>query len=50
MIRELVDVVAINPDIEAAPGTWDHYTAIMPPWFMLYNVYLPDVFNERVDP
>jgi len=45
IIRELVDVVAINPDIQAGPGTWDHFTAVAPPWFVIYSVYRPDVFS-----
>lgn len=45
LLRELVEVVADSVNIHAEPGTWDHFTAILPPWFTLYSVYRPDIFS-----
>ena len=45
ILRELIEVMADSVDIHAEPGTWDHFTAIVPPWFTIYAVYRPDVFG-----
>jgi SAM-dependent methyltransferase len=42
ILRELVEVVADTVNIEAEPGTWDHFTAVVPPWLIFYTVYRPD--------
>ena len=43
ILRALIEGAAYSVDIDAAPGTWDHFTAIVPPWFTLYADYRPDV-------
>jgi hypothetical protein len=30
-------------DFSAEPGTWDHFTAVMPPWLSFWVVYRPDI-------
>jgi SAM-dependent methyltransferase len=32
-------------DLDAEPGSWDHLTAVMPPWIKYWTVYRPDVFG-----
>ena len=36
VLRELTEIMADAVDIHADPGTWDHFTAIVPPWFTIY--------------
>jgi hypothetical protein len=44
VVRRLVEIAADDVDISAAPGTWDHFTAVLPPWLTIHAVYRPDVF------
>lgn len=44
VVRKLVEVMADSVDIKAEPGTWDHFTAVIPPWLMIHAVYRPDMF------
>ena len=30
-----------NPDPEASPGTWEHFTSIAPPWLNFWLIYSP---------
>src|SRR5690606_38243444 len=38
------ELMAVEADPNAEPGTWDHFTAIMPPWLAFWTVYRPDAF------
>jgi hypothetical protein len=42
VIRRLSDSRDFYPDASAEPGTWDHFTAIAPPWLTLWASYRPD--------
>jgi 2-polyprenyl-3-methyl-5-hydroxy-6-metoxy-1,4-benzoquinol methylase len=35
---KLEEVGALGADADAAPGTWDHFTAIIPPWLAFWTV------------
>jgi len=39
VIRHLSDSAGFNADSAAAPGTWDHFTAIVPPWLTFWSTY-----------
>lgn len=45
LLRDLVETVGDDDNIHEEPGTWGHFTAVIPPWFTLYTVYRPDVFH-----
>ena len=36
------EIMADAVDLNAEPGTWDHFTAIIPPWLAFWTTYLPD--------
>ncbi len=36
------EVMSDSPDIGAEPGTWDHFTAVSPPWIKLWSRYRPE--------
>jgi ubiquinone/menaquinone biosynthesis C-methylase UbiE len=40
-IRRLSDGPSIWPDLNAEPGTWDHFVAIAPPWLTFLCLYEP---------
>ncbi len=40
-IRHLSDSTDFSPDPNAAPGTWEHFTAIAPPWLSFWAIYHP---------
>ena len=40
-IRRLEDMVSTCPDPDAAPGTWDHFVSIAPPWLIVWCSYQP---------
>jgi SAM-dependent methyltransferase len=40
-IRRLADQVSIYPDPDAAPGSWDHFVAVAPPWLVVLCQYQP---------
>jgi SAM-dependent methyltransferase len=40
-IRRLSDAVTIFPDVDAAPGTWDHFVSVAPPWLMVWCSHRP---------
>jgi hypothetical protein len=33
--------VSIYPDPDAAPGSWDHFVAVAPPWLVVLCQYQP---------
>jgi hypothetical protein len=45
LISAMHEVGAYAASIEAAPGTWDHFTAVLPPWLTINTVYQPDVLQ-----
>jgi hypothetical protein len=34
-IRQLSDDLDMEPDEQATPGSWEHYTAFAPPWLSI---------------
>ena len=38
-LLRLDEVMADSVSVEAAPGTWDHFTAIVPPWLKFWTHY-----------
>ena len=46
VLADLSDNTSIHPDPQAAPGTWNHFVAIAPPWLAFWSVLRPDVFNS----
>jgi SAM-dependent methyltransferase len=36
-----------QPDIEAAPGTTEHFTAVAPPWLRFWASFRPDLLGLR---
>jgi ubiquinone/menaquinone biosynthesis C-methylase UbiE len=41
VIREVSDSTDFSSDENAAPGTWEHFTAIAPPWLTFWTEYHP---------
>lgn len=37
---------AFEPDPNAEPGTWEHFSAILPPWWIMRTVFQPDLLNR----
>ena len=35
-----------SPDVEAEPGTSDHFTSVAPPWLLFWTAYRPDVLKR----
>lgn len=48
-LLRLDEVMADAVNLEAEPGTWDHFTAIMPPWLKLWAVYQPNRLPREGD-
>ncbi len=46
MLLRLEEVVADSVSIDAQPGTWDHFTAIVPPWLKFWTIYQPEFFKR----
>lgn len=42
-LLHMKEIVADAVDLNAEPGTWDHFTAIMPPWLAFWTIYQPDM-------
>jgi SAM-dependent methyltransferase len=40
-IRRLNELSGIYPDADAAPGTWDHFVSVAPPWLVVLCEYTP---------
>jgi SAM-dependent methyltransferase len=45
VIQHLSEWRDLHPDPNATPGTWQHFTAIAPPWLALWMVYRPSIFG-----
>jgi ubiquinone/menaquinone biosynthesis C-methylase UbiE len=43
VLLHLSDYSSFNPDPNAAPGTWNHFVSIAPPWLSFWTTYRPDV-------
>lgn len=43
VIQHVSDYTDFHPDPAATPGTWDHFTAIVPPWLNFWAAYQPPV-------
>lgn len=43
VIARTKEIMADAVDLSAEPGSWDHFTAIMPPWLAFWAVYRPDI-------
>jgi SAM-dependent methyltransferase len=41
VIRRLSERAGIHPDPEAAPGSWDHFVSVAPPWLAVWCSYEP---------
>ena len=37
------EVQADSVSMDAEPGSWDHFTAVMPPWLAFWTTYRPDL-------
>ena len=48
VIRHLSEEVDLTPDLQAQPGTWDHFVAFAPPWLAFWTLYCPDAFTKAV--
>ena len=46
VLEDLADNTSIQPDPQAAPGTWNHLVAIAPPWLASWCRLSPDVFKS----
>ena len=43
VILAIEEVMAIGADPLAEPGSWDHFTAIAPPWLTFHLRYRPGI-------
>ena len=41
VVRHVSDSTDFSSDLNAAPGTWEHFTAIAPPWLTFWATYRP---------
>lgn len=46
VIFRVQEIAAYNASYEAQPGTWDHFTTVLPPWLIIHAFFRPDVFNN----
>lgn len=46
-ILHLIEQRSHNPDLNAQPGTWDHFTNIAPPFLAFWSIYHPATLEER---
>lgn len=49
IVQHVQDVASVYPDASAEPGTWDHFTAVVPPWMHFWAVYRPDILSINHD-
>jgi hypothetical protein len=38
--------VGDTPDLDAVPGSWEHFIAIAPPYMILLATYQPEILAE----
>jgi len=41
VLRHMDDTLDLPADPSAPPGTWEHFTAVAPPWIAFWSVYQP---------
>lgn len=46
VLLQIEEFKDMHPDPAAEPGSWQHLTAIAPPWLALWSVYRPDVLGN----
>jgi SAM-dependent methyltransferase len=42
VLAHLEEIAAYEVSIEATPGTWDHFTAVLPPWLRIWSRFHPE--------
>jgi SAM-dependent methyltransferase len=47
LLMHLSEFRDLHPDASAAPGSWQHLTAIAPPWLAFWSLYRPET-NKRL--
>lgn len=45
VIVNLKEVGSEEPDASAEPGTWEHFTAVLPPWIIIRSRYRPEILG-----
>jgi len=45
VLRHLAEFTDLHPDPTATPGSWQHLTAIAPPWLAFWSDYRPDLLE-----
>lgn len=45
VIVSLKEVGSDEPDATAQPGTWEHFSAVLPPWLIIQLRYHPDILG-----
>ncbi len=48
LIVRVDDQADVHPDPDAAPGRWEHFVALAPPWLAFWTCYRPDMMETRV--
>ena len=43
LILHVSDYTGFDPDPKAAPGTWDHFVSVAPPWLNFWTSYRPEL-------
>jgi len=41
VIEHVSDSIDVTPNLNAEPGTWDHFVAYAPPWLAFWTTYRP---------
>jgi SAM-dependent methyltransferase len=49
VLRHVEEFKDMHPDPQAEPGSWQHLTAVAPPWLALWSVYRPDILGTASD-
>jgi ubiquinone/menaquinone biosynthesis C-methylase UbiE len=47
IIQHVSDYSNFNPDPNAAPGTWNHFVSITPPWLSFWTRYRPTFYLRQ---
>ena len=45
VLRHIEEFKDMHPDPEAEPGSWQHLTAVAPPWLVYWSIYRPDILG-----
>jgi SAM-dependent methyltransferase len=46
VIFRIQETAAGEVSFDAQPGTWEHFTAVLPPWLAIRAYFRPDVFHK----